>query len=115
MPRSTLAASASRPACSCPVASCISCAIRSAPDAAGSGGDVTSGAGRPSAGTAPTGISGTVAPSPVLGSIKGITETIDDRFEDRDRRLELLQIVAIALARAPVQQYRHVGIAGRSR
>src|SRR5712691_12404965 len=114
-PRRTLSASASRPACSCPVATCISCAIRSAPDAGGCGGDATSGPGRPAAATAPTGISGTIAPPPVPASIKGIPETLDDRFEDRGCRLQMLAVVAIAVARAVVELFGHLGIARRPR
>src|SRR5712691_6097657 len=123
-----LSAAASRPACSCSVASCINCAIRCVPGAAGSAGG-TSGAGWPAAGTAPTGIaptgiSGTetseaiaaaAVPGSVARSVKGITQAVDHRFEDRDRRLQLLQVVAIAVARAVVQFFGHLGIAGGAR
>src|SRR5713226_8835095 len=123
-----LSAATSRPACSCSVASCINCAIRWAPGAAGSAAG-TSGAGWPAAGTAPTGIaptgiSGTktseaVAAAAVPGSvpplIKGVTQAVDYRFEDRDRRLQLLQVVAIAIARAVVQLLGHLRIAGGAR
>src|SRR5207244_5396306 len=103
------------PACASPVAGCINCARRSAPDAGGGGEDITSGAGRPAAGTAPTGISGTMTAESVPGSAKGITETFDDRLEDPRRGLQLLHVVAIAKARAVVQLLGHLGIAGGPR
>src|SRR5712692_2087087 len=116
-----LSAATSRPACSCSVASCINCAICWAPGAAGSTGG-TSGAGWPAAGTAPTGIaptgiSGTetseaiataAVPGSVPCSIKGIPQAVDHRFEDGDRRLQLLQVMAIAVARAVVQFFSHL-------
>src|ERR1700687_2395437 len=118
-------ASPSRPACSCSVASCINCAMRWA-SVVGCSGGVISGpdwpnntdwpdTGRPAAGIAPSSIIGRIAaPSalgPVSASVKRITEAGNHRFEDRGCRLQLLQVVAIAVARAVGQLFGHLGIA----
>src|SRR5437764_2999463 len=112
-------AASSRPACSCSVASCISCAKRSPlPDGAWPLAGGTCGAGWLAAGTAPTGIPGMIAALSLPAftcSVNGITKPLDDRLEDRDRRLHVLQVVAVAIARALVELFGHLGIAGGAR
>src|SRR5271166_5656043 len=48
-------------------------------------------------------------------SVDGIAETPDHRLEDRDHRLQLVQIMAIAIARAVVEALGDLGVAGRPR
>src|SRR5438876_11944830 len=73
------------------------------------------------AGIAPTAISGTgrsvttTPPALTPMSVKGITEAVDQRFEDRHRRLQFLAIVAVAVARAVVELLGHLRVAGGAR
>src|SRR5712692_3500393 len=87
--------------------------MRWTPDAC-SGASVTSGAG-PAAGWAASCNSGTTARPSLPASLNGITEALDDRLEDRGRRFELLLVVTIAIARAVVQLFGHLGITGGAR
>src|SRR5215216_6044227 len=66
-----------------------------------SAADGSTGAG-PGAGRAGVGI----------GSDNRIPQARDERLQDRDHRLQLLQVMPVAIARAVVERLRDLGIAG---
>src|SRR5215208_3474355 len=91
---STASAWSSRPACSCSLATANSRSSRSAADGSAAAGP---GAGMAGVGT---------------GSANRIAQPRDDRLQDRDRRLQLFQVMPVAVARAVVERLGHLGVAG---